>query len=350
MMPRQSIIVLGASAGGLGPLRQILSQLPPDLPASLFVVVHLPPQASVDLVDGLCGSCRLPVQWANDREAFREGRIYLAPPNRHLLVKQDHVRVLFGARENRVRPAIDVLFRSAAVEHRSRVVGVVLSGYLDDGAAGLSIIQQCGGITIVQNPAEAEVASMPLEAIARTESIDFRLDATEIAEVLSQLARAEARPAPAIPDPIRIEAALAENTMTTTHDKSSPLTGTETVLTCPDCGGALWELHDGVQLRFRCRVGHAFTTGRLLHAMENEIEQALWLASRVLRERADLLKKLAASSVRERPAADFDRRAEEVLQQVHFVEDVLARIMTHREFEAAPEPPSDDSSDGAAPG
>ena len=331
-MPGHSIIVLGASAGGLEPLRQILSRLPPDLPASLFVVVHLPSHTKVDLAGGLRGSCRLPVGWANDGESIREGRVYLAPQDRHLLVKRDHVRVLFGARENRVRPAIDVLFRSAAVEHRSRVVGVVLSGHQDDGAAGLSIIKECGGTTIVQNPTQAEVASMPREAIARTETIDFRLDAADIAGVLCQLARAEARSAPAVPDHIRAEAAVVEYTMT--REEPSPSVGTETVLTCPDCGGTLWELRDGVHRRFRCRVGHAFSSSGLLEAMDNEIEQALWVAARTLRERADLLKKLAASSRPQGPLAlGYEQRAEEVVQQGRLLEDVLTSILTHRNFE-----------------
>src|SRR3982751_1457739 len=164
-MSRHHIIVIGGSAGALRPLGQILSALPEDLPATVFVVLHVAAYAGTGILEHLCNLASLKARIASDGAPFGNGEIVLAPPDHHLIVKPGHVRVTRTPRENLWRPSVDVLFRSAAVAHGSRVIGVILSGALDDGSAGLSAIKRCGGLTIVQSPADAEVASMPDSAL-----------------------------------------------------------------------------------------------------------------------------------------------------------------------------------------
>lgn len=331
-MSGHPIIVLGASAGGLAPLKEILRGLPPDFPASLFVVVHMPRKPAVDYADGLQRASPLPLAWAQNGESIRPGRVYVAPPNRHLLLKRECVRVLFGARENRVRPAADVLFRSAAVAHGAGVVGVVLSGYQDDGAAGLWMIKQCGGATVVLDPATAEAPSMPREAIVRAQGVDFVLPAADIADVLARLAtaEAEAEPKPNCPQAVMVEAAVAEKTMSEHEEPTS--VGSTTALVCPDCGGVLREIAAEGPQRFRCRVGHTFSSNHLLQAMDDEVERAMWVAARTLRERADLLRKLA-SSHSSQVGKGFEERAGEVERQGRLLEDVLAELFAARNRE-----------------
>jgi two-component system chemotaxis response regulator CheB len=331
-MAGHPIIVLGASAGGLASLKEILEGLTADLEASsLFVVVHIPARPPVDFVRGLRAVTQLEVDWARDRESIRPRRVYVAPPNRQLVAKRDQVRVGFSPRENRFRPAIDVLFRSAAVAHGTGVIGVVLSGYLEDGAAGLSMIKRCGGIAVVLEPATAEAPSMPEAAIARTPGVDRVLPAGEIAAELRRLATQEPGPQPVIPQDILAEAAAAERMMTETSE--TPRFGSQTDMVCPDCGGVLREIEGGPWRRFRCRLGHTFTTARLLEAMDDEVERALWTAVRTLQERADLLAKLASTSGR--AAEDFQVRARELVHQGQLLEGMLADLIAARDGKEA---------------
>ncbi len=200
---------------------------------------------------------------ARDGEPLERGRIYLAPPDRHLVLGERGVRVVFGPRENRSRPAIDVLFRSAAVHYRSRVIGVILSGVLDDGAAGLLAVRQCGGLAVVQAPSDTEHAEMPsraLEAVPDAEPI-------ALADMAAHLARRAAEVAPEpppVPDMLWTEARLTEGAMTALDDTTVP--GESTDLTCPECRGPLWELPAGGVPRYRCRVGHAYSRDALVRA------------------------------------------------------------------------------------
>ncbi len=197
-MPGHDVIVVGASAGGVEALDRLVAALPDDLPASLFVVLHVPPTGRSALPDILRRHCRLPVAHAIDGEAVKPGQVYVAPPDQHLLVADGQVRLGRGARENGHRPAIDPLFRSAAREYGPRVVGVVLSGVLDDGTAGLAAVKAGGGVAIVQEPADAMYPAMPQHALENV-AVDHVLAAGEIAAALDRLAREPAR-GPGRPD------------------------------------------------------------------------------------------------------------------------------------------------------
>jgi two-component system chemotaxis response regulator CheB len=335
-MPGRDVIVIGASAGGVEPLRQVVAGLPADLPAALFVVVHVPPHGPSVLPRILSRSGPLPAVHPHDHQPIRPGTIYVAPPDYHLLVKPGHVRVTRGPRENRHRPAADALFRTAARSYRQRVVGVVLSGVLDDGTAGLAAIKRAGGMAVVQHPADALYDSMPRTALNNV-AVDYSLPAAELPGLLARLA-AEPLPdidPPDLPPDLEQEADMAELEPGATHDQHRP--GAPSTFGCPECGGVLWELHDTELLRFRCRVGHAWSADSLLAEQSDGLEAALWSALRALEEQAALANRMrerAASRGQDRSAAVFATQVEE--SRAHA--EVIRRVLLTRRPDPATEP------------
>ena len=186
-MAARDIIVVGASAGGVNALATLAEGLPPDLPASVLVALHLAPGVTSILPEILARAGRLPAVHPKDGEAYEKGKIYVAPPDHHLLVREGHLRLTRGARENLHRPAIDPLFRSAALAHGPRVIGVVLTGSLDDGTAGLSAVKRCGGTAVVQDPSDASHPSMPAAALKNV-AVDHSVPLSEMAALLARLA------------------------------------------------------------------------------------------------------------------------------------------------------------------
>jgi two-component system, chemotaxis family, protein-glutamate methylesterase/glutaminase len=294
-MAGRDIIVVGASAGGVEALSELAAGLPRDLPAAVFVVHHFPAHATSVLPSILERAGPLPAQHAVGDDRIECGRIYIAPPNYHLLIRRGRVRVTRGPRENGHRPAVDPLFRSAAVAYGPRVVGVILSGTLDDGAAGLLAIKQRGGIAIVQDPADAMYPGMPTSAIQSVEVDDVvplsQMVATLIRVTRESLPRKEEREESR---EMEEEVELAELDMAAVGGEQHP--GTPSTFACPECGGALWELTEADLIRFRCRVGHAYSADHLLDAQTEQLEAALWTALRALEEKASLSRRLIARS------------------------------------------------------
>lgn len=288
-MSRPHAIVIGASSGGVAALLQIAAALPKDLPAVVGVVLHVGNQPSI-LPDLLSARGPLPAAHAAHGQALRPGTVYVAPPDRHMLFTGDAVRLSRGPRENHARPAIDPLFRSAALHWRERAVGVVLTGDLDDGSAGLRAIKECGGTAVVQDPADAVEVSMPASALASVE-VDHCLPLADIGPALARIVGHE--PAPA--DPLRAEQVAREQQIFEGNDVMENLdaVGRHSSLTCPECGGSLWELKDARPLRYRCHTGHAYTARSLEFAQSEGAEQALWSSVRSLKEREMLLRRLA---------------------------------------------------------
>jgi two-component system chemotaxis response regulator CheB len=287
---RKDIVVVGASAGGMDALERLVSRLPADLPAAVFVVWHLSPGIKSVLPSVLSRAGPLRACNPEDGDPIVPGRIYVAPSDHHLLVERGYVRVTRGPKENRFRPAVDPLFRSAAYMYGPRVIGVVLSGALDDGTAGLWTIKLRGGTAIVQEPSEALHRSMPLNALENV-AVDYKLPAAEIGELLGALSRQEATGEPDIPlqerrkleHETRIAAekdALEEHIMS--FGELSPFT-------CPECHGVLTELKEGSIVRFRCHTGHAFSSDTLLNSITEQAEERLWDAIRVLDETVMML-------------------------------------------------------------
>jgi two-component system, chemotaxis family, protein-glutamate methylesterase/glutaminase len=236
-MDNHNIIVIGASMGGLEALRALVKQLPPDLPAAVFIVLHITPSAPSLLAPILDRDSALPVTSAQDGEAIESGRIYVAPPDHHLLLKPGQVRLTRGPRENRTRPAIDPLFRSAAVAYGPHVIGVVLTGYLDDGASGLLAIKRCNGVAIVQDPEDAAYPSMPLNAIEMV-PVDYRLPIAEMGRILTELVQLPPKEVVPVPKDILVEAAISEGTESSM--RTEEYLGALAPFACPDCCGSLW--------------------------------------------------------------------------------------------------------------
>lgn len=323
-MATHDLIVIGASAGGLQALRQLVSLLPADLHATLLIAQHLRPDAPSQLPDILSRSGPLPAVTAQDRQTMQPGHIYTAPADHHLLVEDGVLRVVRGPRENRNRPSIDVLFRSAAWAYGPRTVGIVLSGYLDDGALGLWAIRTCGGITVVQDPSDAMYPDMPRNA-ARSVDVQYSLPVTEIAPLLVTLASREVdlshRPQPPEAIHTEVEFAKMERDMS---DMNS--LGVLSPFTCPSCRGALWELQNGETLSYRCHTGHAFSRESLIGDQSTAIEEALYSALRAVEEKAAALRRLSERQRDRVPriTGDYDTRARELDETAEVLRNLLA--------------------------
>ena len=292
---RRNIIVIGASAGGLPALEVVLKGLSAEIDAAIFVVLHLAPHSNSVLPRLLNAYSDVPATRARDSELIERPHIYVAEPDHHLIVEPGRVRSIRGPKENWFRPSVDVLFRSAAYAFGPRVLGIVLSGMLDDGAAGLRAIKGRGGFTIVQEPADARFPMMP-EAALRAVSVDARQPAAEIGRLLMEQSRKQAPSADQFPisKELEIEVRIAKQEL----DSAGLLAAVEslgkrTTMTCPECHGTLWELDEEGQVRYRCHVGHAYSDEALSAGQSTILEEALWSATRALEEKVMLTRRLS---------------------------------------------------------
>jgi two-component system chemotaxis response regulator CheB len=335
-MLNRDIIVIGGSAGATAPLKAILGRLPTDLPAAVFVVLHIPSQGIGILSTVASAASRLPVVPAASGMVIERGHIYLAVPDHHLLVHESHIMLGQGPRENMARPAIDPLFRSAALQYGPRVIGVVLSGLLSDGAAGLNAIKRCGGVALVQDPADAIADEMPLRAIEAT-TVDLCVAGGRIGDVLSDLARETPGAALPVPPEIRLEVEIAAGERI--GSDSLAHIAHPAALTCPACGGVLSTVKMGQPLRFRCQVGHAYTAEALAKEQEGRVDEALRVALRIIEERAELVQRMAEDgrqSGRVAVARLYEARATEY----RGYSDMIRRVMLQS---LDPERPKSDS-------
>jgi two-component system chemotaxis response regulator CheB len=311
-MAGRDIIVLGASAGGVETLSRLAGRLPAGLPAALFIVCHFPRSEHSILPQILSRHGPLLAAHAQDGEAIRPGRIYVAPPDYHMTLAAGVVRLDHGANENRHRPAIDPLFRTAARVYGPRVVGVVLSGTLFDGIAGLMAVRGGGGVTVVQDPAEAPLPELPQQArlMARP---DYVLPVDDIAGLLAGLAGHPdpSSGGPSIADPLEEMPARVADDMVAQADGERG--GELAVYTCPECGGALWQVDEAELTRFRCHVGHSYYGESLMAEKSQALEAALWTAVRTFREKVVLARQIAARE-RGRKNAEAARRYDEEAQ------------------------------------
>ena len=295
--PKRDVVVIGASMGGVEALKRLLGRLPADLPAALFIVLHTADHETGLLARVLGSASRLPVETAEEGQRFASGHVYVAPPDRHLIVGHDHVHVRRGPREHGARPAIDPLFRSAAVNCTTRVIGVLLTGLLNDGTSGLQAIKRCGGLAVVQDPSDAAYAR---DAAERAPTRGGRPRASARGDLRRpRRARARATPPAAgeIPEEIRIEALIAAQEIRDVEHPSP--SGAISPITCPECHGSLQEIVDGKLVRYRCHTGHAFTLETLGATQAEEWERALYGAYRAQQERALVVRRMADQASRE---------------------------------------------------
>ena len=292
-MRSKRLVVIGASAGGIEALRVIVGALPTDFAAPICVVLHTSPQ-SPGILDGiLTRAGRLPAINVINRERLQDGHIYVAPPDFHLVVEPGLVRVTKGPRENRFRPAIDPMFRSAAQIYGPAAIGVILTGSLDDGTDGLWAIKQLGGTAIVQDPRDALFPSMPQNAIDHV-NVDYSLRLADIAPMLIRLTAAPVEataPSGDVPDVLRMEVKIAMEH--NPFDAGLERVARPSRFACPECHGVLLELKEGARVKFRCHTGHAYSVASLLAAIGEGIEASLWSAVRALEEGQLLLTRMA---------------------------------------------------------
>ena len=312
-------MVLGASAGGVQALQRLAADLPADFPVPLLVVLHVGAHPSV-LPELMSAWGPVPAAHGRDGQRLEPGRIYVAPPDHHMLVIGDAIRLNRGPKEHHSRPAIDPLFVSAALSCGADVIGVILTGMLDDGTFGLQAVKQCGGTAVVQDPADAAEPSMPLSAIEHVE-VDHCVRLSALAALLTSLASVS--PSPAAPrdhQRLRHEQGLA----LFQGDAMEHLTaiGKPSTFVCPDCRGGLWEIDQSKPVRYRCHTGHAFTIRTLQHALWASADESVWAALRALQEKSQLIKHMAtlARASGDEPRAvhlaavalAIDRQAEQV--------------------------------------
>lgn len=288
------IIVIGASAGGFKAVSDLLSVTPAGLNTAVLVVIHLSQASQAQIIQhyfekSTSYKCVIP---AND-EAVVAGHMYFAPPDYHMLVKEDKIKLIKGPHENRWRPSVDVLFRSAAAQYNSKVIGIILSGMLDDGTSGMFAIKRCGGLCIVQEPADAEYPDMPMNVLNNME-VDYRVPVKEMGYILDDAFSKPQPEAVTVPPEIKLEAEITER-IVSDIDELEKL-GTHSKYTCPDCGGGLFQINNEPLLRYRCHTGHVYTATTLLERQNEQLEESVWVSIRMLEERRNLLLQMAAKS------------------------------------------------------
>lgn len=303
-MPGQDIIVIGTSAGGVEALQTVVAGFPADLPAAVFIVLHIGDHRSI-LPAILSKAGPLPVIHPSSGEAIVKGKIYVAPPDCHLLLEPDHVRLSQGPKENRARPAVNPLFRSAAFAYGSRVTGVILTGGLDDGTAGLAEIKRQGGIAVVQDPETAYAPSMPQNAI-RYVDVDHVVSLTAMANLL-----------------VRLAVSRDEETKPM---KEEVLEKVFSGLTCPECRGPLWKESQGRIVEYRCRVGHAYSPLAMAQEHQETVERTLWSALVALEEAADISEKLTVE-----PDSSYAKQARTTRVQIDVIKTVLNELTAERQ-------------------
>lgn len=322
-LQNRDIMVVGASNGGIEATRHLLSRLPSDLPASIFLVQHTWSNSPNQLAKIMEPHTELSVVPAANDEEFTAGVVYVAPPDHHLLIEDGRTWLSRGPRENRTRPAVDPLFRSAAVAYGPRVIGVILSGALDDGTAGLDAVKRCGGLALVQDPSDAIDPQMPMNA-AEAVAVDFQLPIDELGRMLARLCREPAGKPCEIPDELRAEVRIVGRE--TGGISANEGLGELVPMSCPECGGPLWEMRDKIA-RFRCHTGHAFTARTLVSGLSEAAEESLWVALRTLEERERMLRRIA-SKQKDRPKRmtpdPYEVKADEARQHIDQLKMLLA--------------------------
>jgi two-component system chemotaxis response regulator CheB len=322
----RDLVVVGASAGGVEALRGLVGGLPASFPACVLVVLHVPATSPSALPAILNRAGPLPARQAVDGDVLVPGTVLVAPPDHHLVVYDGALTLSHGPQENGYRPAIDVLFRSAARARGSRVVGVVLSGALDDGAAGLVAISQRGGACVVQDFAEALHDSMPRAAATAVPSA-LVASVDHMPELLGRLL---ADPVPEPPGPsslMEVETAMADLDPEVMLEPDPP--GVPSGFACPDCHGVLFKIEDGPLIRFRCRVGHAWSPESLTARQSSDLESALWMALRSLEEKAALSRQLGGRALdrgHDLASSRFDLDAEEAMRAAELLRELIGRI------------------------
>ncbi len=324
-MQTRDIVVIGASAGGREAIVELVQTMPGNFPAAIFIVWHMPPSGIGILPKTLSTISLLPAHTALDGAPIQAGHIYVAPVDHHLLLEKDRMRLTKGPKENRFRPAVDPLFRSAAFAFGPRVIGVILSGALNDGTSGLWAIKDRGGIALVQDPADARVPGMPESALENVQ-VDYCVPVSEMSAVLEQLVSEPLAEDVRVDENQRLEVEVEIARGGRATEKDIRELGEISEFTCPECHGSLWQMYDGKLLRFRCRTGHAYSAQALLEDLTESVEAMEWAAIRGIEESAVLMEHMARHLVRhgDREAAQrFQNQAQRTRARSELVRQAI---------------------------
>lgn len=313
LMAPPSIVVIGASAGGVPALRSLVAGLKTPLPAPVLVVLHIGALPS-ELPFLLNAAGVMPAKHGEEGEAIRPGQIYVAPPDRHMIVVDGHIRLPRGPKENWARPAIDPLFRSAAEGFGRRAIGVILTGNLNDGSAGLYELKRRGGIAIAQDPEDAAHSDMPASAAAHVD-LDYCLPLAEIPGLLAKLLNEEEGAVTADPQK---QAAGNGGALVEGEVFDRPIT-----ITCPDCGGALRRGEVGTMLKYACHIGHTYTAEAMAAAQFDDMEKVMRAAERILNERAEFCRQMAESAAKPRDEEAWRAASLEALERAYTLRDFV---------------------------
>ncbi len=331
-MLKRDIIVVGASAGGVSALKDLVNGLPADFQGTVFIVLHIPAYSSTHLPAILSKSGPLKAVLARDGADIEKGHIYIAPNDHHLLLDMDDNKMMVkrGPKENRFRPSIDALFRSAAYVYGSRVIGVILSGVLDDGTSGLWTIKRLGGMTIIQDPADAEQSQMPENVLEYVET-DHTIPAVEMGPLIAELAKEPAPNKARLPEKDLV--LLKTEVLIATNDNAFEMgimeMGMFTPFTCPECHGALVRLKESNMVRFRCHTGHAYTASALLADITKSVEDMLWQSMRGMEELKMIMKNIGDhfEELHHPDAARLFRKKEEkARKQARIIHDTIFQL------------------------
>lgn len=326
-MANRDIVAIGTSAGGVHALRGLAAALPAGFPAAILVVLHLPAESRSALDEILSAAGPLPAQFAKPQDAPEPGRIFIAPPGVHLLMSGDARLTLgTGPRENNSRPSIDALMRSIAVCCAPRAVGVILTGTLGDGASGLQVLKQCGGIAVVQNPQDAAFPAMP-EAALESVAPDHIVALSALPTLLTELVELPRGPALPVPEELKYDVAIALSGSVAAGVLDR--IGTRSTLTCPHCHGVLWEIGKGGATRYRCHTGHAYSAASLRRAIDEDVLRGLASAVRALEERAMLVRKMrdaALAGSRFKTADHWSRQVQELDSEIEKIRQAIRKV------------------------
>jgi two-component system chemotaxis response regulator CheB len=315
----RNIITIGASAGGIAAVTRLCAGFSKGIDAALFIVIHLSRESVVGVVlSQIQKKTTLPCKVPANGDPIENGHIYIAPPDRHMMLEKGRIIVQKGAYENHWRPSIDVLFRTAAAAYDSCVTGIILTGMLDDGSSGMSAIKRSGGRCMIQDPQEAEYPDMP-NNVLRNVTVDYKGSLEEIAYVLSDLyTRSECENAE-VPRDVKLEAEITIR-MSSNVEDLEPL-GTLTPFTCPDCGGTLVQITHEKAARYRCYTGHSFTQASLAEEQNKKLEESLWVAIRMMEERKNLLNAMSSNDDGSRT-----ERAQQIRTHITRLKDMLKQV------------------------
>lgn len=327
------VVVIGTSAGGFFALAELISQLNTEMDAAFFVVMHLSNHGIGGyLVNQMQKYTSLFCTEVEEKVAIKKSTIYFAHPNKHLILKDKNVLLGCGPQENRWRPSIDVLFRSAAAAFDGHTIGIILTGMLDDGTAGMSAIKRCGGTCVVQDPNEAEYPDMPLSVMKETE-VDYCVPLAQIGSVISDIIISNDVVNTIIPPDIIKEISIAESGGAGIEELEQ--IGDRTVFSCPDCCGVLFEIKDGKATRYKCHTGHTYSLNNLLIKKNKSMEATLWVALRTLEERKKLLSQLADKNIKRgfhRTASDYSEKIQQLAGHVNNLKQILFATQNEEEY------------------